>query len=106
MNERFVYICVIGDIGYLSESVKCKESILFRHTPSSYNYSWHNAPRRYNTLYNVFQAGIIYDPLYDAEMCQYVPIDGQLLHTCPRTLFGFHLSLHLCVGIIVCGRKA
>ncbi|CAI8052469.1 hypothetical protein GBAR_LOCUS28685 [Geodia barretti] len=35
-----------GDIGYLSEKVRCSEVIVFRHTPATYDYSWHNAPRR------------------------------------------------------------
>lgn len=35
----------VGDIGSISDTIpSC--SIMFRETPSSYNYSWHNAPRR------------------------------------------------------------
>ena len=34
------------DIGYLSEKVRCSEAIVFRCTPATYDYSWHNAPRR------------------------------------------------------------
>ena len=47
-NNYFCYVCLCcaGDIGYLSQRVCCGEGILFRHTPASYNYSWHNAPRR------------------------------------------------------------
>lgn len=42
---RGVHNSCVGDIGSISDTIpSC--SIMFRETPSSYNYSWHNAPRR------------------------------------------------------------
>lgn len=36
---------MVGDIGYLSKLTEVT-GIQFRYTPSSYHYSWHNAPNR------------------------------------------------------------
>ena len=35
-----------GDIGHLSERLRCSGEIQFRLTPATYDYSWHTAPRR------------------------------------------------------------
>lgn len=38
-------ILFIGDIGSISDMIP-STGLMFRETPSSYNYSWHTAPRR------------------------------------------------------------
>ena len=67
-DEIFIFIFTAGDIGYLSEKVRCSEVIVFRHSPATYDYSWHNAPRR-PVLLSATLSNIIYSLVLNSSFC-------------------------------------
>ena len=44
-DHLLIIILTTGAIGLLSRMIPCT-SVMFRETPPTYNFSWHNAPRR------------------------------------------------------------